>query len=209
MEMIGGSIVEGIMFYWLFWIFWVLSTFFMRRDDKRWKISLWLLLAIIFSLQSIMIFGFEISLTALFMLLSTYMIFSNQNKRTGTYLFITSFIVMLAYVAFHLFELIDPVWLVIDRKWLLSMLLFYLIVSLHKSIMFRFLSLFIGSIHGDILLSIILKQFSIGYSVGTLSFMDVLALSFAFLIVLEGMNRLSLHFEQYFQQIEKERGKLS
>lgn len=200
--------MEGIIFYWLFWLFWILSTFFMRKDERRLKISLWLLLAIICSIHSIFLFQLEISITTLFMLLSTYIMVAKQKKGEKVYLFITSFIVMLAYTTFHLFELIDPVWLVIDRKWMLSLLLFYLVVNQHKSMRMRILSLLSGSIHGEILFSIILRRYSNHYFVGGFEFLDCLAISFAFLLGLEGLKKLSVFFEQHVHQFERERRKL-
>lgn len=209
MEMIGGSGVEGFSFYWLFWMFWTMSTFFMRKSARRWKLSMWLLVAIILSLNSVKLFHIEISMTCLFMLFTAYMMIAKEKKKVMCFIIISSFIVMLAYVSFHLFELVDPVWLMIDRKWMLSILLTYLVVILHNGFYQRMVALLCGMVHGDVVYSLVILKYSLRYEIGTLSFLDVVAISTVFILILEGIKKVSAFFDQHFNQLTREKQKQS
>lgn len=209
MEMIGGRGMEGIYFYWLFWLFWILSSFFMNRGQKRFKISLCLLIAIILSVNSVNLLNFEISMTTVFVLLVTYSAIAKQTTGRRLYVIITSFIVMISYATFLLFELYDPVWVILDRSWLLAALLAYLVIIMHEHTEQRVISLIAGVIHGDVLYSILLRKFSFPYTIGSMQFLDVMALCLAFLLIISGFNFVSVFFEQYFSQQEGEKQKQS
>ncbi len=209
MEMIGGVGVEGIYFYWLFWLFWIISTFFMNRHIKRLKISLYLLIAIILSLNSIVLLDFEISMTTVFVLLVTYAVIAKQTTGRRLYVIFTSFIVMISYATFLLFELYDPVWVIFNRSWMLAALLVYLVIIMHQYIEQRLITLVAGAIHGDILYGFLLRKFSFSYPIGSMQFLDVLALSLAFLLIISGFKFVSVFFEQYFSQQEGEKQKQS
>lgn len=210
MDMIGGSGMEGFIFFWLFWIFWICSTFFMSKKELRLKISIGILVAISLSMNSITIFQVEISLTNLFLLILSYFIMAKLKGKTRNYLFITSFIIMLAYTTFHLYELFDPVWVIFNRYMMLSLLLAYLTILLQSDLHLRVITLLCGAIHGDILYSLILRKFSLTYSSGSFAFLDVIAISIALLLMISGFKRVSVYFEHHIkQQLEREKQKQS
>jgi hypothetical protein len=210
MGMIGGSGMEGFIFFWLFWIFWVLSTFFMTKKEVRLQVSVWLLAAIALSTYSLTLFNIDISLTSLLIVLTTYFLMARETGRTGSYLFITSFIIMLVYSTFHLYELFDPVWLIFNRSIMLSLLIAYISSLLQSDFRQRVIILLAGSIHGDILYSFILGRFSFPYTIGSFAFLDVMAIAISILLVISGFKRLSLYFENHVKlQLEKEKQKQS
>lgn len=210
MVMIGGSDMEGILFYWLFWLFWILSTFFAdKRKSERLKVSVWLLIAIILSLQTISINGYEISMTSLFMILTTYISISRLKTIQITYYIVSATIVMLAYTSFLLFELYDPVWVVFDREWLLAVVLTYVTVVIQGSFQKRVTTMLIGVIHGELLFAFILKQNSLLYFVGAFATLDIISLTIAMILAWSGFEKLTALFENHINHLEREKQKIS
>ncbi|WP_079509569.1 YphA family membrane protein [Mesobacillus jeotgali] len=175
--------MEGLYFYWLAWIGWIWLTFIMDKNDpnrSRWAVCL---LAVIFAAPytvDLLFFECHLSVFAI-----AFFIFSEtRKKRTGSflYLFLTSFIVMLAYTSFLMFELFDPVWVLFDRKIMLGAAGFYLAILLHKDYHNRMLSLITGFLQGDILFSVVLSQFNFPYAVASMTFMDITFISMGMLI---------------------------
>jgi hypothetical protein len=175
--------MDGLYFFWLGWIGWIWLTFIMDKNNPnrlRWAVCL---LAVIFAApHTVDLLDFECHLSvfpiAFFIFLET------RKKRTGSflYLFLTSFIVMLAYTSFLMFELFDPVWVLFDRKIMLGAIGFYLAVLLHKDCHNRMLTLITGFLQGDILFSVVLSQFDFPYAVASMTFMDITVISMGMLI---------------------------
>lgn len=209
MEMIGGMGVEGFVFFWLFWVYWVLATFFMKKEKARTLISLWLLVVICLSIYSISLFNIEVSLASFFILGSTYFCLGNQKYSRLLYGIISSFIIMLAFTVFQLYELYDPVWVMFDRTLLLASLVAYLTILLHTGLYERVLTVLTGVIHGDILYRLILNKILSSHYTGIFASFDVLAISMTILLVIGGLKKVSMLFEGSFKQQEKEKQKLS
>ncbi len=209
MEMIGGSGMEGIIFLWLFWIYWIVATFFMGKNKMRQFISIAILIAIIFSTYSIEVLNMKITLTTLFLLLTSYLFMAKQKELKGIYLFIASFIIMLAYATFHLFELYDPVWLIFNRNIMLSCLLTYLTLLLHNEFKFRIVILICGMIHGEFLYAFALKNITSSYLIGSYAFFDVIALSVGITLIIHAFKRVSLYFEYQIKHLERGKQKPS
>jgi hypothetical protein len=209
MDMIGGSGMEGFIFFWFFWVFWILSTFFMSKKDLRLKVSIGTLLVISLSLNKITWSHIEISLSGLFLLFLSYIMIAKQKGRSKSYLVIASFIMMLAYTTFHLYELFDPVWVIFNRDIMLSLLLAYLSVLLHSELHLRILTLICGAIHGDILYSLLIKKLSFSYFIGSFAFLDVISFGIAILLAISGFKRVSIYFEHHIKHLEREKQKQS
>ncbi|MDZ5471189.1 hypothetical protein SM124_05470 (plasmid) [Bacillus sp. 31A1R] len=202
--------MEGIVFYWLFWMYWVLTTFFVKKDNPyRFKISIWLLFAIITSLHTIDLLGFQISATALFMLTTAYIVLGTIKGKTFLYMILTSFIGMLAYTSFQLFELYDPVWIIFNRAWLLGLIMAYFTILVERRFYMRLVTMVLSIAQGEILFAIVLRRFSFDYEIGSLSCLDVMAITAAFILAWSGFERLTALFEHHFNHLEREKHKLS
>ncbi|RSD26485.1 YphA family membrane protein [Mesobacillus subterraneus] len=176
--------MEGIYFYWLAWISWVWTTFMMDKNHPlRHSLSFFILSVILLAPFEVEFLMGEYSLAAFGIAL--FLFFSTQRKKTGSflYLFLSSFIIMLAYTSFLMFELFDPIWVLFDRKIMLGALGFYLAVLLHKDRHNRLLSLISGFLLGDIMYSVILAKFHFPYPVASLAFLDILFISLAMLVL--------------------------
>lgn len=210
MERIGGVYgLEGLTFYWISWVFWIIATFFMKKGKARLCISIWLLLIIIFSPYSLSLYYFEISYVSILLLSSLFVMISTIKSFKAAYVLVSSFIVMIAYVCFLLYELIDPVWLFIPRNWMLAMLLFSLALLLHAQILSRLMIILLGSIQGELLYAYILNKYSFPYLIGSYAYLDAIALSAGLLAGWAGFEFLTTFYEKHINQLEREKQKLS
>lgn len=202
--------MDGLLFYWLFWYGWIITTFFYpKTHPDRLLFSAWILAAIALSTSSITIMGYEINGTGLFIVLSVYIWAAQLSAKRLLYFMLSSFILMLTSVCFLLFELFDPIWILIERDWLLAILVACVAVLLHSDKQKRILVMLLGMVQGEILFSFILMRYSFSYPIASLYALDALALAAALLV---GWNTLEFvvgYFEKNMHSIEKEKEKLT
>lgn len=168
--------MEGILFYFAAWSFWIISTFFLNKNSRyRLKSSFCILLMIILKPYHIELLDITFNLAAIFLYIFILTQVIQFNRRTHFYLTVSSFIVMLAYVSFQLFELYDPVWVMFKREWMLAIGLVYLSVLLHSDKKLRLFVIIIGILQGEFLFSLILRKLNFSYTIGTGMFFDALA----------------------------------
>ncbi|WP_071395604.1 YphA family membrane protein [Bacillus tuaregi] len=202
--------MDGLMFYWLFWFGWIITTFFYPRiHPDRLLLSVWILVAITLSTASTVLFDFSISGTGVFILLSIYIWASRLPAKKLLYFMLSSFIIMLTTVCFLLFELFDPIWILIKRDWLLAILTACVAVLLHSDKKQRLLLLLLGMIQGEILYSFILKKYSFSFQVADLYSLDALALAAVLTVGWNTIEMVVSYFEKNLHSIEKEKEKLT
>ncbi|WP_282140646.1 YphA family membrane protein [Cytobacillus oceanisediminis] len=202
--------MEGLIFYWISWMVWIMATFFMDRNNKyRFLLSAWILFFIMLSPWTLKIFNVETGIGGLFLLVSLYIFTGRLKKLSKLYFLFCAFILMMAYVTFHLFELFDPVWVIFSRNWMLSVLLVYLAVLLQKNRMLRLPLILLGSIQGEVLYALILNQFSFPYTIGSLAFLDIMAISVSISAVWIAVQWAVKYIEANFKHFEREKQKLS
>ncbi|MDF2037199.1 hypothetical protein P2R12_09565 [Cytobacillus oceanisediminis] len=202
--------MEGLIFYWISWMVWIMATFFMDRNNKyRFLLSAWILIFIMLSPWTLKIFNVETGIAGLFLLVSLYIFAGRLKKLSKLYFLFCAFILMMAYVTFHLFELFDPVWVLFSRNWMLSVLLVYMAVLLQKNRMLRLPLILLGGIQGEVLYALILKQFSFPYTIGSLAFLDIMAISVSISAVWIAVQWAVKYIEANFKHFEREKQKLS
>ncbi|MBY0122576.1 hypothetical protein [Bacillus sp. S/N-304-OC-R1] len=202
--------MEGLTFYWITWIYWVISTFFMKKGSlSRFYLSLWILMLIIISPYSFSLYDFEISFASIMLLVTLFLMVSTIKSLKAAYVLLSSFIIMLAYVCFHLFELFDPVLLIFPRNWMLAILLISLTFILQANKLYRFIILILGSIQGEFLYAYILNKYSFPFLIGSYAYLDAIALSTALAAAWTSFEYLTSFYEKHLNQIEKEKQKLS
>ena len=72
------------------------------------------------------------------------------------YSLLSALIIAMLYTSFHLLEIYDPIWIVVDRVFLLSSALVYASVLLHGDRILRLCSLYVGMLQGESLVTFIL-----------------------------------------------------
>ncbi len=75
----------------------------------------------------------------LFLLIVSYYLISQENRRAIIYFYICSFIVTIAYVTFHLFEIFDPVWIIFNKEWMMGIGFTILAILLQNNLKGRLL----------------------------------------------------------------------
>ncbi|PLR75634.1 hypothetical protein CU633_20060 [Bacillus sp. V3-13] len=202
--------MEGIIFYWSSWLIWILTTFFLKRENRyRFRISLAILVAIMLSTAQFSLFGLTFNAAPVVLLLFVYWEVAKLNKGQLAYYFICALIVTLAYVSFLLFELFDPVWVLFDRKLMLGFIIVYLIVLLYGDLRMRLCILLSAVFHGEVVFAFILKKLAIDYKIGTLEFLDFVALAAGVLLAWTGLKYALLLLEKTVSQFEREKQKTS
>ncbi|MBP2240692.1 hypothetical protein J2Z40_001251 [Cytobacillus eiseniae] len=201
--------MEGIIFYWVSWMVWIMATFFMKKDQLRLKLSWILLVIIIASPHIVPIFQFEISMAGIFLCSIFFYLATKMERLKMVYGCICAFIIMLAYVCFHLFELFDPVWLIFPRNWMLSVMVVFLALILQENKRNRMYIIILGSFQGEILYALILSKYSFPYLIASLTFLDTMTIALGLVALWNGIELLASFYEKYFNQLEREKQKLS
>ena len=114
MENIGGEMMEGSTFYFVAWIGWIVVTFYEKGlysvEDKRLYIDFYYLFSvtcndcfITVSVNALLLSGIA------FIGLTLYSIWKKL------YSLLSALIIAMLYTSFHLLEVYDPIWIVVDR----------------------------------------------------------------------------------------------
>jgi hypothetical protein len=202
--------VDGLLFYWIFWMGWVIATFFYSKNhEDRLIIAAWLLISIMLSATSFSVGLIEINGTGFFMIITAYIYVSRLQIKQLLYILLSSFILMLVTVCFLLYELFDPVWLFMKREWLLAIILTCVTLLLLQNRKQRMVAIILGSIHGELLFSLIVAKYSFSYSVAALFSLDSIALTLSILFGWNVFELVASYFDKHFHSIEKEKQKLS
>ncbi|WP_078413612.1 YphA family membrane protein [Priestia abyssalis] len=198
--------MEGIFFYWFAWIGWAAVTFLMEKRVLRTFYACALLVCVLFSTTTIHIGAYVFNGTFICFLLFGFIFLAWQRTLFSSYLLLSSFITMIAYAGFCLFELFDPVWIFIDRKWAIGFLLLYIVCMLVKSTQERILCLILGMCYGDLLFSAILYDVHMYYTIGALPFLDIAAISCMLLLGWALFVQFALHLDLYLLKYARSRG---
>ncbi|HJV16688.1 MAG TPA: hypothetical protein VJ546_04770 [Bacillales bacterium] len=202
--------MEGEIFYWISWSIWVYLTFIFRKEDpNRLKLSASILLVIILANFQFLIWGFEINSSGIFLILFCYVAKACVKTKKMSYFYLCSFIISIAYVTFLLFEIFDPVWLILKKEWMMGICLSYLSLLLQKTLKERLLMMISGTIHGEILYAFILSNYGFSNPISSLAYLDAISLTTIMLIGWSCIENASAFFDHHFKITEKEKQKLS
>ncbi|XTP53209.1 hypothetical protein Q5760_17675 [Niallia sp. Krafla_26] len=188
---------------------WIITTFFYPRfHPDRLYVSAWILISIMLSTTFIPLGLVEISGTGFFMLLSAYWFISRLHIKQLLYILLSTFILMLVTACFLVYELYDPVWVVMKREWMIAIIVTCITLLLLKNQKQRIVAMFLGTIQGEILYSLILTKYSFSYPVATLFSLDSYALSLSLVVGWNFLELIAAYFDKQFQITVKEKQKL-
>lgn len=191
-------------------MYWVYLTFILNKQNPlRLKLSVAILILIILSNIHFMVSRFEINASGLFLLVLSYILISQEKQRTIIYFIICSFIVTIAFVTFHLFEIFDPIWIIFKKEWMMGICFGYLSILLQKTLRGRLLIVMCGTIHGEILYAIILNKFHFPYLIASSAYLDVCLLISALLVGWSCLENAGTIFGNYFNFLQKAKQKSS
>jgi len=124
------------------------------------------------------------------------------------YSLLSALIIAMLYTSFHLLEIYDPIWIVVDRVFLLSSALVYASVLLHGDRILRLCSLYVGMLQGELLVTFIFRKLNFPYDYGSLAFFDIVAVSTLFMAVLFWIAKASVYMEQFKRKTRKRKARV-
>ncbi|MEH7460799.1 hypothetical protein V7166_01510 [Bacillus thuringiensis] len=196
--------MEGGYFYFLAWVGWIVTTFFLKKDTVRLKLSAVILLFIICSQAVIAFTSITISVNALLLAGISFIGIATYSVWKKVYTLLCALIIAMLYASFSLIELYDPIWIVVDRTWMLSSILVYTSVLLHRDRLLRIWGLYAGTLQGELFVAFILKTFNFPYQLGSLQFFNMIAVSTMFFSLLYGIGKIMTYTEQFKRKQVKE-----
>lgn len=169
--------MEGLYFYCFFWLVWMIATFFMKKTRQRTMVAAIALITIILSSASLYVGSFQVTLSFLFLFFLSCYFAARQTLRKLLYLVIAALTIAFSYASFQLLALFDPVWIWMDRTWMLALMLFIICFLFYENIQSRLLCLITGSCQGEMLYSIVSKRVSFSHVIGSFPFLDTVSIS--------------------------------
>lgn len=192
--------VDGYLFYWFCWIFWILVTFFMKKTKYRTFLAYWILVTIISSPHYIHLGFFIISLTVLILFIGSIIIFSKQTKIVF-HLFL-AFLVSITYSALLFWEKVSPIWLILPRVLLFSMIIGYLVSILSPHLRSRIAICIFGMISGEMIFSFVLASYGLQDEIGEGVFLDTLLFTLLLLTILDILHRGRIKLSEYNSKLQ-------
>ncbi|WNF38014.1 hypothetical protein RJD24_06170 [Bacillaceae bacterium IKA-2] len=187
--------MEGIYFYWICWICWIYTTFLLAKTKQRLVITIFLLFLIILSTKHLTFFTLTLNSAILFCFLSGCLIISQRRWSFILYCLSVSLISTSAFVTFRLFQLYDPVWVIFNPTWKLSMILLFLILLLVRDQKIRVGLLLITVAQGEILYRIFLNRVVTEITFSQFETLDIIAITI-------GMSYVWFGFENFVKWLE-------
>lgn len=196
---------EGLYFYFLGWTGWIIVTFLFPKSSLRTFLSILLLLVMACSATHIDIYGFSVSLAFVILIFTAIFLLTNTMKQKYFLNYFSICTMSLAYVCFVIFEIYDPVWIIIDRTWMLSFILLYLALLLFKTKWERFAFMLTGILQGEILNSFVLNSIFSYSVIGSFDFLAVLFLTSAGLGTWMIFETVTVYLDSVIQKRVRER----
>lgn len=190
---------DHVLYFWFCWILWVIVTFFMKKSRIRVYLAIWILLAIIFADYFIKWNHITVSVPFIFLFLGAAGLLAFFPR--WLYLVASSFTVAIGYAAFLFWETISPVWLIMPRFMLITIIFGLLIGMLVKSYLAKIAVGLFGMAAGEFIFAWTLADYGLIVTLGDkpslLSFF-ILVLFFIFLHILQlGKEKMNEKAEKY------------
>ncbi|GIN92042.1 hypothetical protein J6TS1_23910 [Siminovitchia terrae] len=184
--------MSGMIFLFMAWGAWITATFILdKKKTFRLPVAMGSLMLIILHSKSITIYSIQIGAASFLLIFSAYLLVYQGTWLKKIYLFFSVMIIMLGYIGFYLLELYDPVWVLVDRKILLSVGLLLIGWMLYPvSFVYRYAAIVIGSLQGEVFLSVFFSKWKMPYPIGSNDYLDVLALTISALLTVYAARRL-------------------
>lgn len=195
----------GLYFYFLGWIGWIIITFLFSKSAIRTFLSILLLSLLAGSATHVNIFGFSVNVAFIILVLTAIILLSKTLKQRYVLHYFSICTLSLAYVCFVIFEIYDPVWIFIDRTWMLSFILLYITLLLFKTKWERFVFMLTGVLQGEILNSFVLNSIFSYSVIGSFDFLAVLFLTSAGLGAWVVFENITVYLDSIIQKRVRER----
>ncbi|WP_156289245.1 YphA family membrane protein [Oceanobacillus salinisoli] len=192
--------ITGILFYWFSWIFWIIVTFLMKKGVLRTLLAYWILFTIIGSSFYFQLGYYTISLSIIILFLGAIVLLSKQ-PRTLYHLF-SAFTISIGYTAMLFWEKLSPIWIIIPRILLISILIGCLTSILSKAYLGRISVCLFGMIAGEMIYSVILSSYGLQEEIGEMLFLDTLFCTLLLLTFLDILHKGKAKLSMYITKLQ-------
>ncbi|GER66035.1 hypothetical protein BpJC7_06340 [Weizmannia acidilactici] len=173
--------MDGSLFLGIMWGIWIWATFLLEKGHPL------RLTSAVLSLFFIIAFPYQLSVGGLklqcplaVMLAAGYLFLARFSGFALFYRLAGVWIVMTGYAGLLLFEMYDPVWILADRTFCYSILLFILVHLIFDSPLTGIATAVIGTAQGEIIYSLILMKWGFSQTAGAPPYLDMIGLFLAF-----------------------------
>lgn len=191
--------MEGLQTLWIAWTIWLFVTFFSEAKHAKF-ISVVLLLIIALFPYTFLIGDVYINGAFIVCLLfASYLLIGESPLRKGYY-FILSVTVTCAAVAFQLFEIFDPISIILNRILMLAVIIVALVLALPICRELRLPILLMGLVQAEFIYKDILAHLASERILGDAAFFDVLSLSILLLLLWQAFETFTLRMSETITQ---------
>ncbi|AZV44152.1 YphA family membrane protein [Peribacillus asahii] len=168
--------MDGLFFYWIMWMVWVCVMFFVPKAVPfRFALLFHLLAVLLLTRYHLTVYTFTVQLSGLYMFIVLCIAIRRLYLWKTIEIIISCFIMALAYASFHLFVLLDPIWVIIKPIYLQGIFLNYLVLLVIKEWELRIAVLVLGMLFGDCLFAGLLQYQSLPYAALSFAWHDGVA----------------------------------
>lgn len=197
--------MEGIYFYWFMWITWIVTTFLMKKDNIRIKLTIFILINIVISGFYIVIGDFNVRVSLLMFLFLGYYLAVKQKGRKSIAFYMMTLTLTFAYSGILLFRIYDPVWFLFDYRLIVSIVVSVLAIYLGKQSVQKYALYIMSVCQGEFVYWFILGEFHEGLTIGTAACLDMLVIGCGIIYLRTLSQKVILYFEQTLQKPAKEK----
>ncbi len=187
--------MDGILYLWLLWGMWIYTTFIMGKNShNRFRYSFLLLILICLFPYGMKIPSMEISISIAMLTVICFLKIRKYNLWVKLYLFISTLTLGMFYAGLELVAIYDPVLMFMDTNLIVAatfVIVSFLFYSSGSQYKIQFISIILGSIIGEFLLTIALRHAGIFYSAGNYEFLDYLSITMGLMLIVTAFRNLN------------------
>lgn len=166
--------MDGLFFYWILWMAWVIFMFFVPNTyEHRYAILFHLLTVMFLAAYELHIYSYIMNLSSIYVFIVCSFYIRGLSLYKTIAFILSCLIISLGYASFHMFALLDPIWVIFKAEWMLGFLLNYLAIILYQDWKMRIVALLIGMIIGDSIYAALLRFNYIPYTAGSYVWLDM------------------------------------
>ena len=189
---------EHVLYFWFCWLLWVLVTFFMKKSGLRTYFAIWVLITII--LADFFLQWNQVIISLPFIALTIGAVILTSRQPRWFFHLAASFSTAIGYATFLFWEMLSPVWFVMPRAILMTMIFGLLISLLVKPLISKITVCLLGMAAGEVIYLFTLFNQGILTALGDKSFFINLFTLLLFFITAHTLHRIK---EKIFDHTEK------
>ena len=197
--------MEGIFYYWMMWLAWIITTFFIKKQKVRTKLTIFLLVNICISEFYWVIGHFYVRISLLLFLGLGYYLSVKKNTAKSLSYYLIILTLTFAYTSILLFHIYDPVWFLFDYRLIVSSTVSVLAIYLGKQIVQKYAIYILAVCQGELIYWFILGKFHSGLIIGTAAYLDMVVIGCIIIYLWTTFQQLVLSLEQTLEKPAKER----